>query len=84
LSPFLFVVRRYALAAREAARYVEAELRVAVGSLGPEALRELARTTLASKVLGGGDSAFFAAMCVEAVQVGSDCCYVVSCVFSLP
>jgi hypothetical protein len=33
-----------------------------------KALEELARTTLASKVLGGGDSAFFSKMCVEAVQ----------------
>jgi hypothetical protein len=31
--------------------------------------QELAKTTLASKVLGGGDVGFFANMCVEAVQV---------------
>ncbi len=62
------IIGGYALAAREAARYIETELRVPVASLGPDALKELARTTLASKVLGGGDAAFFAAMCVEAVQ----------------
>ncbi len=48
------IIGGYALAAREAARYIETELRVPVGSLGPEALEELARTTIASKV--GGES----------------------------
>ncbi len=62
------IIGGFALAAREAAKYIETELRVPVSALGPEALEELARTTLASKVLGGGDAAFFAKMCVEAVQ----------------
>ena len=62
------IIAGFALASREAAKYIESELAVNVDSLGDSMLESLAATTLASKVLGGGDAEFFAQMCVQAVR----------------
>lgn len=61
------IIAGYALASREASKYINEHLSVPVSELGEDALINLARTTLASKILGA-DSEFFARICVEAVQ----------------
>ena len=62
------IIAGFALASREAARYIADVLAVDVAGLPPSALEALAATTLSSKVLGGGDAQLFARMCVQAVR----------------
>eukprot|EP01006_Ploeotia_vitrea_P057545 TRINITY_DN68188_c8_g3_i1.p1 TRINITY_DN68188_c8_g3~~TRINITY_DN68188_c8_g3_i1.p1 ORF type:complete len:543 (+),score=95.29 TRINITY_DN68188_c8_g3_i1:66-1694(+) len=61
------VITGYRLAMREACKFINSKLAVQTSSLGPDALTNVARTSLCSKIVSA-DSDYFAKICVDALQ----------------
>ena len=64
------VISGFRRAARDACAFVRDELAIPVSSLGDDALAAVARTSMSSKVIGGGGrtTEHFAALLVDAVK----------------
>ena len=60
------IISGYRLALREAMKYLPEALSTKVENLGKEALKNVAKTSMSSKIIGS-DSEFFASMAVEAM-----------------
>lgn len=60
------IISGYRLAMREACKYIENNLAIAVDSLGKDALTNAAKTAMSSKIVGA-DSDFFSQIAVDAV-----------------
>ena len=60
------IITGYRLACREAVKYIQDQLAVKVSALGRESLLNVAKTSMASKVIGSDDD-FFAQLAVDAM-----------------
>ncbi|WFD31473.1 chaperonin-containing T-complex alpha subunit Cct1 [Malassezia sp. CBS 17886] len=60
------IITGYRLACREAVKYIQDQLAVKVDALGKESLLSVAKTSMASKVIGSDDD-FFAQLAVDAM-----------------
>ena len=61
------IITGYRLACREAVKYIQDQLSVQVDALGKESLLNVAKTSMASKVIGSDDD-FFAQLAVDAMM----------------
>ncbi|CAF1119995.1 unnamed protein product [Adineta ricciae] len=61
------VISGYKLACKTAVKYIQEKMTVSVDKLGKDCLMNVAKTSMASKVIGM-DAEFFAKMCVDAVN----------------